>query len=212
MAYILVTIPEGVSGFVTMASAVSGLNKSVNEVDQSGFTLPEGFEVNIVAENLAYARFILVTKNHDLIVSIADVGQIMLLQDTDGNGTNETHSILIDGLNGSQELAFDGDWLYFSESGSVSRVLFDQNTASLAVDIETLITGLPYDLIHKAKIIGISHDRKLHIGVGSPCNACELEDARYAAMLHADLDGSNPQIYATAITCPTQSLATNVQT
>ena len=53
MAYILVTIPEGVSGFVTMASAVSGLNKSVNEVDQSDFTLPEGFEVNIVAKNLA---------------------------------------------------------------------------------------------------------------------------------------------------------------
>ena len=53
VAYISVTIPEGFSGFVTMASAVSGLNKSVNEVDQSDFTLPEGFEVNIVAKNLA---------------------------------------------------------------------------------------------------------------------------------------------------------------
>ena len=197
--YISVTIPGGIGGFWTMVTSVSGMNKSDNQVEEALFTLPEGFEVEIVAENLGYARFILVTKNNDLIVSIADTGQILLLQDKDGNGTAETHSVLIDGLEGPQGLVFDGDWLYFSESGSVSRVLFDQDSAKLAGEIETLITGLPYELIHRAKIIGISPDRKLHIGVGSPCNVCEPEDPRYAAMLIADLDGSNQEIYATGL-------------
>jgi len=198
-AYISASVPGGISGFWTMVSAVAGLNKSEEAVDHNIFDLPEGFKVDIVAENLGYARFILVTKNHDMIVSIADAGQILLLQDKDGNGTAETHSVLIDGLEGPQGLVFDGDWLYFSESGSVSRVLFDQDSAKLAGEIETLITGLPYDLIHKAKIIGISPERKLHIGVGSPCNVCEPEDPRYAAMLVADLDGSNQQIFATGL-------------
>ena len=197
--YISVTIPGGIGGFWTMLTSVSGMNKSDNQVEETVFTLPEGFELDIVAENLGYARFILVTNNHDLIVSIADTGQILLLQDKDGNGTTETHSVLIAGLNGPQGLVFDGDWLYFSESGSVSRVLFDQDSAKLAGEIETLITDLPYDLIHRAKIIGISPDRKLHIGVGSPCNVCEPEDPRYAAMLIADLDGSNQEIYATGL-------------
>ena len=129
-AYISASVPGGISGFWTMVSAVAGLNKSEEAVDHNIFDLPEGFKVDIVAENLGYARFILVTKNHDMIVSIADAGQILLLQDKDGNGTAETHSVLIDGLEGPQGLVFDGDWLYFSESGSVSRVLFDQDSAS----------------------------------------------------------------------------------
>ena len=112
--YISVTIPGGIGGFWTMVTSVSGMNKSDNQVEEALFTLPEGFEVEIVAENLGYARFILVTKNNDLIVSIADTGQILLLQDKDGNGTAETHSVLIDGLEGPQGLVFDGDWLYFS--------------------------------------------------------------------------------------------------
>ncbi len=91
---------------------------------------------------------------------------------------------------------FDGEWLYFSESGTVSRVLFDHSTGSLADKIETVLQDLPYDLIHKAKAIGISPDRELHIAIGSPCNVCEPEDPRYAAMLRSELDGSNPQIYA----------------
>lgn len=87
---------------------------------------------------------------------------------------------------------FDGEWLYFSESGTVSRVLFDHSTGSLADKIETVLQDLPYDLIHKAKAIGISPDRELHIAIGSPCNVCEPEDPRYAAMLRSELDGSNP--------------------
>ena len=120
----------------------------------------------------------------------------MLLQDRDQNATAETQRVLIDGLNKPQGLVFDGEWLYFSESGTVSRVLFDHSTGSLADKIETVLQDLPYDLIHKAKAIGISPDRKLYVAVGSPCNICEPEDPRYAAMLRSELDGSNPQIYA----------------
>lgn len=194
--YIAAITPGGLSGFWLMVSTVAGLNTSANSAEESSLEVPQGFNLELVAQNLGYVRFIATTEQDDLVATITDRGQVLLLQDRDQNGTAETQTVLIDGLNEPQSLVFDGEWLYFSESGTVSRVLFDHSTGSLAGKIETILQDLPYDLIHKAKAIGISPDRKLHIAIGSPCNVCEPEDPRYAAMLRSELDGSNPQIYA----------------
>ena len=194
--YIAAITPGGLSGFWLMVSTVAGLNTSANLAEESSLEVPQGFNLELVAQNLGYVRFIATTEQDDLVATITDRGQVLLLQDRDQNGTAETQTVLIDGLNEPQSLVFDGEWLYFSESGTVSRVLFDHSTGSLAGKIETILQDLPYDLIHKAKAIGISPDRKLHIAIGSPCNVCEPEDPRYAAMLRSELDGSNPQIYA----------------
>ena len=194
--YIAAITPGGLSGFWLMVSTVAGLNTSANLAEESSLEVPQDFNLELVAQNLGYVRFIAITEQDDLVATITDRGQVLLLQDRDQNGTAEIQTVLIDGLNEPQGIVFDGDWLYFSESGTVSRVLFDHSTGSLAGKIETVLQDLPYDLIHKAKAIGISPDRKLHIAIGSPCNVCEPEDPRYAAMLRSELDGSNPQIYA----------------
>ncbi|MDG2502345.1 MAG: PQQ-dependent sugar dehydrogenase [Porticoccaceae bacterium] len=194
--YIAAITPGGLSGFWLMVSTVAGLNTSANAAEESSLKVSQGFDLELVAQDLGYVRFIVTTEQDDLVATIADRGQVLLLQDSDQNGSAETQKVLIDGLNEPQGIVFDGDWLYFSESGSVSRVLFDHKTASLAGEIEIVLQDLPYDLIHKAKAIGISPDRKLYVAVGSPCNVCEPEDPRYAAMLQSELDGSNPQIYA----------------
>ena len=196
LGYIAVITPGGLNGFWLMASTVAGLNTSANAAEEGNLNVPQGFSLELVAQHLGYVRFIVTTEQDDLIATITDHGQVLLLQDKDQNGTAETQTVLIDGLNEPQGIAFDGDWLYFSESGTVSRVLFDHSTGRLAGEIEPILQDLPYDLIHKAKAIGISPDRKLYVAVGSPCNVCEPEDPRYAAMLQSELDGSNPQIYA----------------
>jgi len=194
--YIAAITPGGLSGFWLMVSTVAGLNTSAHAAEESTLKVAEGFSLKLVAKDLGYVRFLAITEQDDLVATIADRGQILLLQDRDQNGTTETQTVLIDGLNEPQGILFDGDWLYFSESGTVSRVAFDHSAASLAGEIQVVLQDLPYDLIHKAKAIGISPDRKLYVAVGSPCNVCEPEDPRYAAMLQSELDGSNPQIYA----------------
>jgi glucose/arabinose dehydrogenase len=200
--YISVSIPGGLSGFWLMLSTVAGMNRSEAEVQASNFVLPDGFQAELVAEDLGYARFILVTENNDLLVSLTDVGHIVLLQDRDGNGNYESKSVLIEGLSNPQGLAFDGDWLYFSERDKVSRVTFDQSTSSLLGEIEIILKDLPFGhphMSHNAKTIGISPGRQLYVTVGSPCNVCEPEDARYSAMLRSEMDGSNLSIYATGL-------------
>lgn len=195
--YIAAITPGGLTGFWLMASTVAGLNTSAQAAEESNFVLPAGFNLELVAQDLGYVRFIAITEQDDLVVTIADRGQILLLQNL-GSG-NTTQTILLDGLNEPQGILFDGDWLYFSESGNVSRVAFDHSAGALSGEVETVLQELPYDLIHKAKAIGISPDRKLYIAVGSPCNVCEPEDPRYAAMLQSELDGSNLKIYASGL-------------
>lgn len=201
-SYISVTIPGGLSGFWLMLTTVAGLNKSDALVEQSRFILPEGFSLELIAEDVGYARFILVTQNNDLLVTLTDIGQIALLRDSNGDGKMDNQQVLIDGLSDPQGMAFDGNWLYFSERDKVSRVAFDQRTGSLAGAVEIILNDLPYGhphMSHNAKALGISPDRMLHVNVGSPCNVCEPEDPAYSAMLRAEMDGSNLEIYATGL-------------
>ena len=154
--YIAAITPGGLSGFWLMVSTVAGLNTSANAAEESNLEVPEGFNLELVAQGLGYVRFIATTEQDDLVATIADRGQVLLLQDRDQNGTTESQTVLIEGLNDPQGIAFVDDWLYFSESGTVSRVLFDHGTGSLAGEIESVLQDLPYDLIHKAKAIGIA--------------------------------------------------------
>ena len=200
-ASLAVTMPGGLKGTWVMLGAVTGLNNATPpaQLNDSGFTLPKGFEIELFADNLGYARFFLVTDNNDLIVSITDSGQIILLRDANNDGTAETKTLLMDGLGAPEGLAFYDQWLYFSERQRISRIQFDHDKGAIVGPAEVIIDNLPYGHpydSHNTKAIGISPNGKLHLNIGSPCNICEPEDERYSTMLTANLDGSDLQIHA----------------
>jgi glucose/arabinose dehydrogenase len=187
-----------------MLGAVTGHNNNTPpaQIEDSEFTLPAGFDIELYADNLGYARFFLITDNNDLIVSITDSGQIILLRDTNNDGTAETKTLLMDGLGAPQGLAFYDQWLYFSERQRISRIRFDHDKGEIVGSTEVIIDNLPYGHpydSHNTKAIGISPSGKLHLNIGSPCNICEPEDPRYSTMLTSELDGSDLQIHASGL-------------
>jgi glucose/arabinose dehydrogenase len=201
---IAIKSPGGLSGFWVILSSVTGLNRTEPPADisDSTFQLLPGFSVNLYAENLMAPRFLVVTEADDIIVSSTSEGTIKLLRDLDADGSAETVTTLISDLSAPQGLVFDGQWLYFSERDKVSKVRFDHQNAALIGQPQLVIGDLPYGhpyQTHNTKTIGISPDRKLYISVGSPCNACEPEDPRYSAILRAELDGTDMQIYASGL-------------
>jgi glucose/arabinose dehydrogenase len=142
------------------------------------------------------------TEGNDIVVSSTSEGSIKLLRDLDANGRAETVTDLISGLSAPQGLAFDGEWLYFSERDKVSKVRFNHQDGTLISQPQLVIGDLPYGhpyQTHNTKTIGISPDRKLYMTVGSPCNICEPEDPRYSAILRSELDGSELEIYASGL-------------
>lgn len=198
------TMPGGLKGTWVMLGAVTGHNNNTPpaQIEDSEFTLPAGFDIELYADNLGYARFFLITDNNDLIVSITDSDQIILLRDTNNDGTAETKTLLMDGLGAPQGLAFYDQWLYFSERQRISRIRFDHDKGEIVGSAEVIIDNLPYGHpydSHNTKAIGISPSGKLHLNIGSPCNICEPEDPRYSTMLTSELDGSDLQIHASGL-------------
>ena len=204
LGFVAVKSPGGLSGFWLMLSTVTGLNKveTSSDVAQSYLYLPEGFTADIFADGLNVPRMMAVTQTDDIIVSLVDSGEVLLLRDLNHDGQAESKTILLQGLANPQGLAFDGDWLYVGERHRIIRIRYDHLNAVTIGEAETVIDDLPFGHPHRshnAKTIGISADRKLYITVGSPCNVCIPDDPRYAAILRADLDGANVEIYASGL-------------
>ena len=204
LGFVAVKSPGGLSGFWLMLSTVTGLNKveTSSDVAQSYLYLPEGFTADIFADGLNVPRMMAVTQTDDIIVSLVDSGEVLLLRDLNHDGQAESKTILLQGLANPQGLAFDGDWLYVGERHRIIRIRYDHLNAVTIGEAETVIDDLPFGHPHRshnAKTIGISADRKLYITVGSPCNVCIPDDPRYAAILRADLDGANIEIYASGL-------------
>ena len=202
---LLITLktPGGLPGFWVMFSSAFALNKVEidNDLDVT-FTLPPGFNIQLFAENLDYPRFMQITQQQNLIVSLPDSGNIIILKDLDEDEKAETVEVLITNLDNPQGIVLYNDWLYFSERDKISRVRFNHQTGTLAGNPEILIPDLPYrhpSWTHNVKPIGISPSGKLHINIGSPCNTCEPDDSRYSAMHIANLDGTNLEIHATGL-------------
>ena len=201
VGFVAVKSPGGLSGFWLMLSTVTGLNKveTSSDVAQSYLYLPEGFTADIFADGLNVPRMMAVTQTDDIIVSLVDSGEVLLLRDLNHDGQAESKTILLQGLANPQGLAFDGDWLYVGERHRIIRIRYDHLNAVTIGEAETVIDDLPFGHPHRshnAKTIGISADRKLYITVGSPCNVCIPDDPRYSAILRAELNGSNVEIYA----------------
>ena len=198
---VAVKSPGGVSGFWLMVTTITGLNQveTSSDVAQSYLHLPEGFTAEIFADGLDVPRVIVVTQTDDIIVSLVDSGEVLLLRDLNNDGQAESKTILLQGLANPQGLVFDGDWLYVAERHRVIRIQYDHSNGVTLGEAETVIDDLPFGHPHRshnAKTIGISADRKLYITVGSPCNVCIPDDPRYSAILRAELNGSNVEIYA----------------
>jgi len=204
VAVVAVKSPGGVSGFWLMLSTVAGLNQeeTSSDVAQSNLYLPEGFTAEVFADGLDVPRVMVVTQSEDIIVSLVDNGEVILLRDLDNDGQAESQTILLQGLANPQGLAFDGDWLYVAERHRVMRIRYGHDNAVTIGEAETVIDGLPFGHPHRshnAKTIGISAERKLYITVGSPCNVCIPDDPRYSSILRVDLDGANVEIYASGL-------------
>ena len=57
-SYLALTVPGGLSGFWLMVSTIAGLNASEIEANESTLTTADGFQLELIATDLGYVRFI----------------------------------------------------------------------------------------------------------------------------------------------------------
>lgn len=166
--------------------------------------LPENFEISVFEANLNAPRHMDFTNEGTLIVTDKKAGQILLLTDTNRDNISDESIIIVDNLRHVHGLDFYNGDLYFGEEDKIS-VLKDLKEDGSYSKREALIDNLPSGegtttiAGHVTRTVRVGPDLKLYFTIGSSCNLCEEKDQRRATMMVANLDGSNPEIFATGL-------------
>src|SRR2546427_12016689 len=84
--------------------------------------VPSGFNVNLFAEGLDGPRSLALGPGGAVFVTLSDLGEIVRLIDTDGDGVADARSTVLSGLSYPFGLAFRGDTMYFAQQTAVKRL------------------------------------------------------------------------------------------
>ncbi len=161
--------------------------------------LPAGFSISIYADNVPNARSLALGKNGTIFVGTRAGSEVYALVDKDGDQKADDVIIIARDLTAPNGVAFRDGALYVAE---VSRILrFDNIEANLANPPKAIVVTdkLPRDMHHGWKYIAFGPDGWLYVPVGAPCNVCEADPNRYAAIFRMRPDGSKIEVFARGV-------------
>lgn len=183
-------------------------NRNDMQADQNGTSttvplekikLPDGFRIDVYAENISNARSMSLSPGGVLYVGTRSAGRVFAIIDSNGDHRADRIHVIATGLNMPNGVAFRDGSLYVAE---VSRVLrYDSIEQRLANPPQPVVVsnGFPSDTHHGWKFIRFGPDGKLYVPVGAPCNICERDDERYASITRMNQDGSGLEIFASGV-------------
>jgi glucose/arabinose dehydrogenase len=157
---------------------------------------PAGFRVEAFATNLGKPRMLAVSDNGTVYVTRREPGDLVMLQDADGDGRAERQDVVLTrrDLHG---IAIHRGRIYLA---TVKEVL----SAPLLPDgrpgeITTVVSDLPDGGQHPNRTLAIGPDNMLYVSVGSTCNGCRETNDESATLLRMDLEGRNRTVFASGL-------------
>lgn len=163
--------------------------------------LPEGFSIDVYAENLEGARSMAMGTDGTLFVGTRNEGKVYAVKDTDGDfKADETYTIA-EGLEQPNGVAFKDGALYVAAVSRLFKYTNIESQLDNPQEPELIYDDYPTEFHHGWKYIAFGPDNKLYVPVGAPCNICDsaVVDKRYASITRMDPDGSNREIVAHGI-------------
>jgi glucose/arabinose dehydrogenase len=158
--------------------------------------LPPGFVITVYAD-VPYARSMALGADGAVYVGTRGADKVYAVRDGDGDGRGETVTVIAEGLDTPNGVAYRDGALYVAE---VSRVLrldgVDDATAPLTPKV--VRDDLPTDEQHGWKYLRFGPDGKLYVPIGAPCNVCDPGEP-YASIMRMNADGSELETYAVGI-------------
>ena len=158
--------------------------------------VPAGFKVSLFANGFRQPRWLALAPDGAIFVADSAAGQVIALHD-DG----AIRDTFADGLSLPFGIAFLNEYVYVANTNEVVRFRFDPLTSRRLGDAEHILDlpGFGYNQ-HWTRSLAFSKDgTRLSISVGSETNISVESDARRAAILSINPDGSNMRIFASGL-------------
>jgi glucose/arabinose dehydrogenase len=185
--------------FVLLSSAAkpSALAASDN-LPTDKITLPAGFDLKLYAQ-VPNARSMTLSPNGTLFVGNRSGGKVYAIPTRDEGAQIKTPVVIAERLNMPNGVAVKDGALYVAEINRVLR--YDDIEARLKNPPQPVVVSdrFPRDRQHGWKFIAFGPDGDLYVPVGAPCNICEPDADRYAALMRMKPDGSNLEVFARGI-------------
>ncbi len=179
---------------VAKAIAIAPRDSTLNLIQ-----LPEGFKIDVYAEEIGNARMIVLSESGTMFVSTRrGDGHLYAVRDLDGDNFAETVDTLASGLNTPNGIALKDGALYVAEIDKIWR--YDDIESRLSNPPEPVLVSdsFPSDRHHGWKFIAFGPDGRLYVPVGAPCNICDEGDP-YASIHRMNADGSGQEIFARGV-------------
>lgn len=160
--------------------------------------LPPGFRISIYADNVPGARSMALSPSGTLFVGTRGDKVYAVLDHSRRNQADEVITVA-SGLNTPNGVAIRDGALYVAE---VNRILrFDNIEARLRESPKPTVVNdhFPTETHHGWKFIRFGPDGWLYVPVGAPCNICEPDPSRYAAIFRMKPDGSNLEQFSRGV-------------
>ncbi|WP_013320596.1 PQQ-dependent sugar dehydrogenase [Gloeothece verrucosa] len=168
--------------------------------------VPQGFEVNIFAENLEQPRWLALTPTGEVLVTETRQNRIRLLKDTNNDGVADEYKTFATASNGLEipfGIAFASQYFFLGNHNQVRRYPYQKGQQQLQGKGEK-ITDLPgggYRQHWTRNVIVSPDGQKLYVSIGSQTNA-DVEPLPRASVQIMNLDGSNRQTFADGLRNP----------
>lgn len=189
--------------FSTCAVTLAGLAMApamAADLPLEKIKLPKGFSISVYASDVAGARSMALGDQGTLFVGSQRAGNVYAIQDTDSDGTADKTTIVAEGLNTPNGVAFKDGALYVAEISRILKYEGIESTLDAPPEPVVLIDTLPTEEHHGWKYLDFGPDGKLYFGVGAPCDICdavtEKRDERFSSIQRMNADGTGLETFA----------------
>jgi Raf kinase inhibitor-like YbhB/YbcL family protein len=159
--------------------------------------VPRGFQVAPFATGLQNVRVLVAGENGRVYASRRDQGDVILLQDADGDGQADGPARSVLRLPGAHGLALHGTQLYVATAKEI--FVADMAADGVPGTPRMLVGDLPDGGQHPNRTLGFGPDGMLYVSVGSSCNACNETNPEHATLLRMSPDGKSRVIIASGL-------------
>ncbi len=164
-------------------------------------TLPPRFRISVWAEGFNNPRNMMLAPNGDVFVADTEGGSVIVLRDTNADGSPDQRFPFATGLNEPFGLAIEGGHLYVGNTDAVVRFPYKSGQTAAAGKPQQ-IAALPPGGHSTRNLIFSPDGRKLYVAVGSRSNVSVETDPTRAAITEMNPDGTGATIFASGLRNP----------